>query len=92
MTQRRGLTRVDEQWGWADHGLCRELPDLFYNAEHEPKGTRRRKEAAATRICSRCPVLAECRAHAVANSELYGVWGGLTETERHRLAGRTRTG
>lgn len=92
MTPPTGIRRIDERWAWADHGHCQELPDLFYNSEDEPKRVRRRKEAAATKICAGCPVLAECREHAVANSELYGVWGGLTEIERHRLAGRIRTG
>lgn len=92
MTQARGLTRIDEQWEWADRGHCQELPDLFYNSEDEPKGVRRRKESAAKKICAGCPVLAECREHALVNSELYGVWGGMTEAERHRLAGRVRTG
>ena len=81
MSQARRLTRIDEQWDWADHGHCQALPDLFYNSEHEPKGVRRRKEAAA-----------KCREHALVNSELYGVWGGMSEAERHREAGRTRTG
>ena len=85
-------TRIDEQWAWADRGECQDVPDLFYNAEGEPKGLRRRKESAAKELCERCPVLAECRTHAMVNRELYGVWGGLTEGERHRLAGRLRTG
>jgi WhiB family redox-sensing transcriptional regulator len=85
-------TWLEQHWAWADRGACTALPDLFYNAEDEPKGVRRRKEAAAKKLCAGCPVLAECRAHAMANRELYGVWGGLTESERHRLAGRQRTG
>lgn len=92
MTQARVISRIDERWEWADHGHCQELPDLFYNAETEPKGLRRRKEAAAVKICAGCPVLAECREHALVNDELYGVWGGMTEAERHRQAGRARTG
>lgn len=85
-------TRTDERWAWADHGMCRDVPDLFYNSEDEPKGVRRRKEAAAKELCAQCPVLAECAAHAEANRELYGVWGGMSEAERHRQAGRARTG
>ncbi|AVZ38605.1 MULTISPECIES: WhiB family transcriptional regulator [unclassified Dietzia] len=84
--------RIIERWAWAEHGLCRDVPDLFYNADDDPKGLRRRKEAAATKLCGQCPVIRQCRAHAVGNRELYGVWGGMTEAERHRLAGRARTG
>ncbi|CAM5312487.1 hypothetical protein SNARM312S_06834 [Streptomyces narbonensis] len=36
----------------------------------------------------RCPVRAECAAHALAVREPYGVWGGLTEDEREELMGR----
>ncbi|KAA0917891.1 WhiB family transcriptional regulator [Dietzia sp. ANT_WB102] len=85
-------TEIDEQWAWADYGNCQELPDLFYNSEDEAKSLRRRKESAAKKLCGRCPVIAQCRAHALAGRELYGVWGGMTEAERHRLAGRARTG
>lgn len=86
------ITRIDERWAWADQGMCRDVPDLFYNSEDEPKSLRRRKEAAAKKLCGQCPVLAECAAHAEENRELYGVWGGMTEAERHRQAGRVRTG
>ncbi|NLA34859.1 MAG: WhiB family transcriptional regulator [Actinobacteria bacterium] len=32
--------------------------------------------AAAKRICSTCPVIAECLDTALANNEQWGVWGG----------------
>lgn len=38
----------------------------------------------------RCPVRAQCAAHALAVREPYGVWGGLTEDEREELMGRAR--
>lgn len=36
--------------------------------------------AMAVPLCRRCPVLAECRAAAVANHEKFGVWGGKDRT------------
>ena len=39
----------------------------------------------AKRTCSRCPCAEECRAWAVPQADLEGVWGGLSERER-RLA------
>ncbi|MBB1029695.1 WhiB family transcriptional regulator [Dietzia sp. SLG310A2-38A2] len=84
--------RIDEGWAWAEHGMCQDVPDLFYNAENESKSLRRRKETAAKKLCAQCPVIEQCRAHAVAHRELYGVWGGMSEADRHRLAGRVRTG
>ena len=92
MTHTMARTRLEERWQWADHGHCRELPDLFYNSVDEPKSVRRRKETEAKKICASCPVIAACREHALVNSELYGVWGGMTEAERHRESGRARTG
>jgi WhiB family transcriptional regulator, redox-sensing transcriptional regulator len=40
---------------------------------------------ARKQICSSCPVLARCRAHALAAHEPYGVWGGLSESERDEI-------
>ena len=40
------------------------------------------REAAATALCRACPVRRECAQHALTMQEPYGVWGGLTETDR----------
>ncbi len=40
------------------------------------------RDLAAKAVCARCPVIAECAAHALQVREPYGVWGGLTEDER----------
>ena len=39
----------------------------------------------AKATCARCPVLIECREWALGNPQLAscGVWGGMTEPERH---------
>lgn len=83
---------VDPLRQWADRGSCVDRPEVFYNDEHDSKGHRRQKEKLATDMCDRCPVLAQCRRYAIEARELYGVWGGLTEMQRHTLAGRQRTG
>lgn len=44
----------------------------------------------AKEMCRACPVLAQCRSHALAVSEPYGIWGGMSETEREVLARRNR--
>lgn len=36
-------------------------------------------------MCAACPVVAQCRSHALEVREPYGVWGGLTEAEREVL-------
>ncbi|WP_084759662.1 WhiB family transcriptional regulator [Nocardia mangyaensis] len=35
--------------------------------------------ALAKRLCLSYPVLAECREHASAAEEQYGIWGGMSE-------------
>ena len=42
--------------------------------------------AAASALCSGCPALTECLAYALAVDERFGIWGGTTAAERHRLA------
>jgi WhiB family redox-sensing transcriptional regulator len=42
--------------------------------------------AAAKKICSGCPALAECLAYAL-SEPVWGVWGGTTEKERRRING-----
>lgn len=38
----------------------------------------------AANLCDGCSVLEECRAYAVADPELDGIWGGLTPDQRRR--------
>ncbi len=38
----------------------------------------------AKAVCQVCPVVVECRAYALQIREPYGIWGGLTESERRR--------
>lgn len=80
--------------GWEQRGACRaEDPTTFFGPNRfEPKRERLARERAAVEICGTCPVVAECREHALAHGELYGVWGGLGETDRRALlAARERS-
>lgn len=89
---RAALTRIDDRWLWANLGSCQGQSELFFNDQDDPRRVRRDKEDAAKSICERCPVIVQCRRYVIKARELYGVWGGLTEMERHQLAGRDRTG
>jgi WhiB family transcriptional regulator, redox-sensing transcriptional regulator len=42
----------------------------------------------AKRVCTTCPVRAECLEYALGNDERFGIWGGLSERERRRLKRR----
>ena len=85
---------LSDNWDWQLHGACRkEDTDLFFHPEGERGPRRENREKSAKAICATCPVVAACRAHALAAREPYGVWGGLSEHEREDLlapAGRAR--
>lgn len=70
-------------WEWQLRGACRSVSsDLFFHPEGERGPSRRNRELAAKKVCARCPVIAQCRTHALAVREPYGVWGGMSEDER----------
>ena len=72
---------VADLWDWQLEGACRGVsPEAFFHPEGERGPRRRNRDAAAKAVCAACPVLAECRSHALQVREPYGVWGGLTET------------
>jgi len=69
---------------------CRNAPaGLFYpKASRESPPQAQARETEAERVCATCPVQTECLSYAVRLQENFGIWGGLTERERHRLAGK----
>ena len=73
-------------WDWQLVSACREAdPDLFFHPEGERGPSRVNRETAAKKVCADCPVLRQCRAHALAVREPYGVWGGLSEEDREAM-------
>ncbi len=69
---------VDEL-SWQDYANCRGADaDLFF--PERGASTRRAKS-----ICRACEVRVECLEYAIANSEKFGIWGGLSERERRRI-------
>jgi len=74
---------VADRWEWQLVGSCRDAdPTLFFHPEGERGPARSKRADAAKRVCASCPVLEECREHALAVREPYGVWGGMSEDER----------
>ena len=74
---------VTDIWDWQVRGACRGMDSaLFLHPENERGPARANRETRAKQICGSCPVLAQCRAHALAAHEPYGVWGGMSESER----------
>jgi WhiB family redox-sensing transcriptional regulator len=65
---------------WQDDAPCTQAdPEAFFP---EKGGSTR----PAKRVCRGCDVRAECLEYALATDQGYGVWGGMSERERRRLA------
>lgn len=82
-------------WNWQLQGLCRGMDSsMFFHPDGERGRARTQREQRAKEMCRRCPVIEACRSHALEVGEPYGVWGGLSESERDLLLkgtmGRTR--
>jgi WhiB family redox-sensing transcriptional regulator len=84
---------------WMDDAACSGMdPDVFHPIHpHGFKGDpthaverARARDADILAVCDRCPVMEQCRAYALRNHELEGVWGGLTEMERRRILNKRR--
>lgn len=82
---------MGEFWSWRAQASCQDMDSSrFFSPDGERGRARRRREAAAKAVCAGCPVQDECAAYAVANREPYGVWGGLSESEREAIWRRER--
>ena len=72
-------------FGWQDAAACRYAPvGLFFGPEGEQWHEKEAREAAAKKVCARCPVRAACLDDAVTNGIRFGVFGGTGEDERRR--------
>ena len=67
---------------WYELALCAQTGADFFFPE---PGTSLRD---AKRLCGACEVRAGCLEYALANDERFGVWGGLSESERSALRPR----
>ncbi|MEW2414720.1 WhiB family transcriptional regulator [Streptomyces sp. NPDC046866] len=75
-------------WQWQQRAACRSWGSgPFFHPYGERGEEREDRDAAAKRICARCPVRRACLEHALRTREPYGVWGGHTEEERRALLG-----
>lgn len=65
---------------WMQEAVCTQVDaDLWF----PDKGGSSRP---AKNICRACPVQAECLEHALEAHELFGIWGGVSERDRRKLA------
>jgi WhiB family redox-sensing transcriptional regulator len=76
---------------WPSYAACFGAdPELFFPIGET--GPALLQIAEAKEVCGRCPVRQQCLQWALDTDQNAGVWGGLSETERHahkrRLARR----
>lgn len=84
----RVLNPVAQEWEWQLAAACRGMDvEIFFHPYGERRRQKERRIELAKSICHRCPVLDDCRRHALAAVEPYGVWGGLSEEERAERLG-----
>jgi WhiB family transcriptional regulator, redox-sensing transcriptional regulator len=79
-TESKGPGQMIADTSWMAVGLCREhSPKVFFPTD----GVGVEK---ARKICATCPVKEPCLEYAVDNRIEHGVWGGMSERGRRRLA------
>lgn len=68
---------------WIADAPCSQAdPELFFPEAHESRAN----VALAKRVCAACPVRQECLEWALARGEKFGIYGGLTTTQRRKVS------
>jgi WhiB family redox-sensing transcriptional regulator len=65
--------------------------DVFFGPWRERPSARAAREAQAKAICAACPARVPCLEWALRTRQEFGVWGGLSESERRPLARQAGT-
>lgn len=82
------LIPLAEDWNWQLEATCRGMDvEIFFHPTSERRNRKQQRIDQAKAICHGCPVLEECRRHALRTREPYGIWGGLSEEERAEILG-----
>jgi WhiB family transcriptional regulator, redox-sensing transcriptional regulator len=68
---------------WREFAGCRSAePELFFPVSAAGQSLDQAERAKA--VCAVCTVRRECLQFALATRQDYGVWGGMSEQERHQ--------
>ncbi|MCV7224815.1 WhiB family transcriptional regulator [Mycolicibacterium komossense] len=81
----RRLRPVVDDWSWQARGKCLRWPTEIFFPEDLGRPGLRAREQRAKQICRDCPVLMQCRDHALGTPEVHGVWGATTARERAQV-------
>lgn len=64
---------------WQEDAACRDADiGLFFSLDDDD-------QRAAQELCRSCPVQQECLRFALENREMYGIWGGMQESDRRSV-------
>jgi WhiB family redox-sensing transcriptional regulator len=81
-------TALPEEDDWRHEAACAgEETDLFFPVGFSPAALAQAHEAK--QVCARCPVRLPCLQFALETGQDAGVWGGLTEEQRHTMKRRS---
>lgn len=71
---------MDGKNSWKLQGRCRvsKYPDRWYS-------NNRSEQLEAKRICSGCEVKERCLEEALAKGDIWGVWGGMNQSDRREV-------
>jgi WhiB family redox-sensing transcriptional regulator len=80
-------SRSPTQMTWRNRSACLdESPDLFFPIGNNSSAHVQIQKAKA--VCRRCAVSGECLKWSLESKQNAGVWGGLSDDERHALRRR----
>ena len=75
-----------DAYKWQLDAACRGMDSaIFFHPPAERNSDRQWRINRAKAICTSCPVIDACRTWALRTMEPYGIWGGLSESERATL-------
>ncbi|MDQ2811899.1 MAG: WhiB family transcriptional regulator [Actinomycetota bacterium] len=83
------MTVTGSAMNWRAAGACLTAdPDLFFPISSA--GPAQQQISRAKIVCAGCDVRRQCLEFAMANDQVYGIWGGTTPEDRQRDRRRRR--
>lgn len=68
---------LDEEWH--EDAACQGVDvDIFFSLDEDD-------QRQALELCRSCPVQQDCLRYALEHNELYGIWGGMKESDRRSM-------
>lgn len=70
---------LSDRDSWSDDAACKGVDiDIFFSLDDAD-------QRQALQLCRSCPVQQECLRYAIDQREMYGIWGGMSESERRGI-------